>query len=148
MIGPDHPRTALLPDSAVLRCTEGVIRRTVEWAGGVILGRAAAIVLRDHPGAFYVRLDGDPHRRVRQAMTLQGMTERDAREALGRNDNARTAYVRHFSWSRCVIRAAALHRIAPPGRVAPRSRRAEVDRGRRVQDLHVDRPVTVDDSVA
>ena len=96
MIGPDHPRTALLPDSAVLRCTEGVIRRTVEGAGGVILGRAAAIVLRDHPGAFHVRLDGDPDRRVRQAMTLQGMTERDAREALGRNDKARTAYVRHF----------------------------------------------------
>ena len=89
MIGPDHPRTALLPDSAVLRCTEGVIRRTVEGAGGVILGRAAAIVLRDHPGAFHVRLDGDPDRRVRQAMTLQGMTEREAREALGRNDKAR-----------------------------------------------------------
>ncbi len=96
MIGPDHPRSALLPDSAVLRCTEGVIRRTVEGAGGVILGRAAAIVLRDHPGAFHVRLDGDPDRRVRQAMTLQGMSEREAREALGRNDKARTAYVRHF----------------------------------------------------
>ena len=34
MIGPDHPRTALLPDSAVLRCTEGVIRRTVGGAAG------------------------------------------------------------------------------------------------------------------
>ena len=96
MIGPDHPRTALLPDSAVLRCTEGVLRKAVAGDGAVILGRAAAIVLRDHPDAFHVRLDGDPERRVRQAMTLQGMTEPDARDALGRNDRARAAYVRHF----------------------------------------------------
>jgi cytidylate kinase len=96
MIGPDHPRTALLPDSAVLRCTEGVIRKAVRDGGGVILGRAAAIVLRDHPGAVHVRLDGDPEARVRQAMTLQGMSERDAREAMVRNDKARTTYVRHF----------------------------------------------------
>jgi cytidylate kinase len=86
----------LLSDAAVLRCTEGVIRKAVGGEGGVILGRAAAIVLRDHPGAFHVRLDGDPERRVRQAITLQGMSERDAREAMERNDRARTAYVRHF----------------------------------------------------
>ena len=96
MIGPEHPRTALLPDSAVLRCTEGVIRKAVAGEGAVILGRAAAIVLRDHPGAFHVRLDGDPDRRVRQAMTLQGMDEHEAREALARNDKARSTYVRHF----------------------------------------------------
>ena len=96
MIGPEHPRTALLPDSAVLRCTEGVIRKAVAGEGAVIMGRAAAIVLRDHPGAFHVRLDGDPERRVRQAMTLQGMTEHEAREALARNDKARSTYVRHF----------------------------------------------------
>ena len=96
MIGPDHPRTALLPDSAVLRCTEGVLRKAVAGDGAVILGRAAAIVLRDHPDALHVRLDGDPERRVRQAMTLQGMTEHDAWDALSRNDKARAAYVRHF----------------------------------------------------
>jgi cytidylate kinase len=62
----------------------------------VILGRAAAIVLHEHPTAFHVRLDGDPERRVRQAMAAQGMSEREAREAMARNDNARVAYVRHF----------------------------------------------------
>ena len=86
----------LFSDAAVLRCTEGVIRKAVGGEGGVILGRAAAIVLRDHPGAFHVRLDGDPDRRVWQAMALQGMSEPDAREAMARNDRARTAYVRHF----------------------------------------------------
>ena len=29
-------------------------------------------------------------------MTLQGLTERDARDAMARNDKARTTYVRHF----------------------------------------------------
>ena len=72
MIGPDHPRTVLLSDAAVLRCTEGVIRKVVPGEGRGHLGRAAAIVLRGHPGAFHVRLDGDPDRRVRQAMALQG----------------------------------------------------------------------------
>jgi cytidylate kinase len=73
-----------------------VIRKAVAGGGAVILGRAAAIVLREHPGAFHVRLDGDPERRVRQAMTVQGMTEAEAWDALNRNDKARATYVRHF----------------------------------------------------
>jgi cytidylate kinase len=96
MVGPDHARTALLSDVAVLRCTEDAIRKAVSTDGGVILGRAAAIVLRDHPGAFHVRLDGDPDRRVRQAMALLGISEQEAEDAMLRNDKARVAYVRHF----------------------------------------------------
>ena len=96
MIDPVHDRTALLSDADVLRCTESVIRRTVHAEGGVILGRAAAIVLREHPTAFHVRLDGDPERRVRQAMAAQGISEDEAREAMARTDKARVAYVRHF----------------------------------------------------
>src|SRR3954469_10047068 len=38
--------------------------------GGVILGRAAAIVLADHPPALHVRLDGSADARVAQAMRL------------------------------------------------------------------------------
>jgi cytidylate kinase len=96
MVGPDYPQTTVLSDAAVLRCTEGVIRRAVSGDGAVLLGRAAAIVLRDHPSAVHVRLDGDPDRRVRQAMAMLDITERDAREAMIRNDKARTVYVRHF----------------------------------------------------
>ena len=94
-IGPDHPQTAVLSDAAILRCTEKVIRRACT-DGGVILGRAAAIVLRDHPGAVHVRLDGDPDRRVQQACATLGIPEREARDAMLRNDKARVAYVRHF----------------------------------------------------
>jgi hypothetical protein len=96
MVDPEHTRTALLTDGAVLRCTEGAIRKAVCDTGGVLLGRAAAIVLRDHPGTFHVRLDGDPERRVRQATTMLGVPEHEARDALVRNDKARVAYVRHF----------------------------------------------------
>ena len=96
MVDPAHDRSVLCSDVAVFRCTEGAIRKAAAGDGAVILGRAAAIVLADHPRAFHVRLDGDPERRVRQAMTLSGLTERKAREALVRNDKARSAYVRHF----------------------------------------------------
>lgn len=95
-IGTQPPPGALLPDEHVNACTERAIRSGIQEHGGVILGRAAAIVLRDHPTALHVRLDGDPDRRVRQAMSLLGVSEREAREAMTRNDNARTAYVRHF----------------------------------------------------
>ena len=75
---------------------DAVSRRAVDSEGGVILGRGAAIVLADRSGAFHVRLDGDPERRVRQAMALRGISESAAREALLRNDKARHGYVRHF----------------------------------------------------
>jgi cytidylate kinase len=96
IVDPDHLRTTMLSDGQVLRCTEGAIRRAVDSGGGVILGRAAAIVLQDHPTAFHVRLDGDPDRRVRQVVETLGVPEREAHAALVRNDKARTAYVRHF----------------------------------------------------
>ena len=94
MVSP--PPGALLPDEQVHACTERAIRAGIRERGGVILGRAAAIVLRDHPTALHVRLDGAPERRVRQAMKLLGVSEREARVAMAHNDNARTAYVRHF----------------------------------------------------
>jgi cytidylate kinase len=96
MLGQDAPRTALLPDSEFVACTETAIRDTIRDSGGVILGRAGAVVPRDHPDALHVRLDGDPERRIRQAMRQLNLTETQAREAQERNDNARTSYVRHF----------------------------------------------------
>lgn len=96
LVGYETPRTALLPDSEFVACTQEAIRQAVATTGGVILGRAGAIVLRDHPTALHVRLDGDRERRVRQAMRLLRLDEEQARDALERNDSARTGYVRHF----------------------------------------------------
>jgi hypothetical protein len=96
MIGAPPPQGALLPDDRLLACTQTAIRQCVAENGGVILGRAGAIVLRDHPTALHIRLDGDPKRRARQAMVILGITEQEAQDALSRNDHARSAYVRHF----------------------------------------------------
>jgi cytidylate kinase len=64
--------------------------------GAVILGRAGALILREHPGALHVRLDGPAERRVAQAMELEGLAREDAERLRKEGDRAREAYVRHF----------------------------------------------------
>ena len=63
--------------------------------GGVILGRAAAVVLGKDRG-FHVRLDGPAERRVVQGAAIEGISEEQARQRLGAADKARTAYVRRL----------------------------------------------------
>jgi cytidylate kinase len=62
---------------------------------GVILGRAAAVVLGKDRG-FHVRLDGPAERRIVQGAAIEGISEEQARERLGAADKARTAYVRRL----------------------------------------------------
>jgi cytidylate kinase len=75
---------------------ETSIRTVAETSGGVLLGRGATIVLADLPGAFHVRLDGPPDRRVRQAMTVSGLDEAETRKRQQEIDRARTAYLQRF----------------------------------------------------
>jgi cytidylate kinase len=76
--------------------TEQVIRDLVAGGGGVVLGRAAAIVLADHPSALHVRLDGPRAARVQRVRDRQGVDERHAAQQLDETDRARELYVRHF----------------------------------------------------
>lgn len=64
--------------------------------GAVILGRAAAVVLRDLPNALHVRLDGSPERRVIQAVRLLGVDQATAEAQLRKADLSREAYVRQW----------------------------------------------------
>lgn len=74
---------------------EAGIHRLLATGGGVILGRAAAVVLgKDH--GYHVRLDGPPDRRITQGTTIEGITEQEARTHLRAADKARTAYVRRL----------------------------------------------------
>jgi cytidylate kinase len=75
--------------------TEGVLREYAE-AGAVILGRAAAVVLRDQPGALHVRLDGPADRRVGQAMIALGVDRPTAERELVVADRARETYVKRW----------------------------------------------------
>jgi cytidylate kinase len=74
---------------------EAGIRRLLADGGGVILGRAAAVVLGKGRG-FHVRLDGPPADRVVQGATVEGISQEQAAERLRAADKARTAYVRRL----------------------------------------------------
>lgn len=65
-------------------------------AGAVLLGRAAALVLRGRPDALHVRLDGPVDARVALMARRTGRPETEVRRALRSNDAARGAYVRNF----------------------------------------------------
>jgi cytidylate kinase len=74
---------------------EAGIGRFLAAGGGVILGRAAAVVLGKDRG-YHVRLDGPAERRVVQGASVEGISQEEARQRLRAADKARTAYVRRL----------------------------------------------------
>jgi cytidylate kinase len=74
---------------------EAGIHRFLAAGGGVILGRAAAVVLGKDRG-FHVRLDGPAGRRAAQGAAVEGISQDQARQRLRAADKARTAYVRRL----------------------------------------------------
>jgi cytidylate kinase len=98
----------MLTDDTFREATEQVLRRHAA-EGAVILGRAGAIVLRDHPGALHVRLTGPKEARIAQGMRLEGVDRETATRHVEETDRARAAYVRHFY--RCDARDAALYHL-------------------------------------
>ncbi len=78
------------------RETERLIHEAADYGKVVVLGRAGAMVLRDHPGALHVRLDGSEDARLRQAMDIEDVDRREATKRMKESDAARTAYVRQF----------------------------------------------------
>ncbi|MBB3678447.1 AAA family ATPase [Modestobacter versicolor] len=89
--------TSALPDERAYRVqTERVLGEIAAGPGGVVLGRAAAMVLRDRPDVLHVRLDGHPDRRLAAAVAHSGGSEDEVRRRRDAADRAREAYVRHF----------------------------------------------------
>ena len=84
------------PEQAFRDQTERVLHQVAATEGGVVLGRAAAIVLRDHGQALHVRLDGPLEARVQRAVGLESIDEEQARKLATETDRAREAYVKHF----------------------------------------------------
>ena len=74
---------------------EAGIHRLLAAGGGVILGRAAAVVLGKDRG-FHVRLDGPADRRAAQGAAVEGISQDQALQRLRAADKARTAYVRRL----------------------------------------------------
>jgi cytidylate kinase len=90
------PESGVVSEEELVRQTEAVICEAARTTGGVILGRAGALVLAGQPGVLHVRLTGPEEARLRLAMERGGLTEEVARRRLRDNDRAREAYVRHF----------------------------------------------------
>lgn len=86
----------LVDDAAYRDATEQVIRQQADEHGGVFLGRAGAIVLRDAPRALHVRLYGPRELRIDRAAAAEGIPREEAERRLIDNDRAREAYVHHF----------------------------------------------------
>jgi cytidylate kinase len=89
--------TAAVPDERAYRQqTERVLGEIADNTGGVVLGRAAALVLGDRPDVLHVRLDGPKEQRLSAAVARSGSAREEVRRQLEANDRSREAYVRHF----------------------------------------------------
>jgi cytidylate kinase len=89
--------TSTLPDARAYRDqTERVLGEIAAGAGGVVLGRAGALVLRDRSDALHVRLTGGRSRRLAAAVLRSGRPEDEVRSEMEAADRSREAYVRHF----------------------------------------------------
>lgn len=79
-----------------IEATERVMREIATESGGVFVGRAGVLVLRDLPGALHVRLTGDRDKRVEAFAAAKKLPLREAAETVDANDKARLAYGRTF----------------------------------------------------
>nr|MDA8343594.1 cytidylate kinase family protein [Actinomycetota bacterium] len=80
-------------EDAFKQATENVLWELASGTGGVVLGRAGALVLASCPGAVHVRLDGPPAARVERVALREGLSHDEAQELVDRMDQARTTYV-------------------------------------------------------
>ena len=89
--------TSNLPDARAYRQqTEKILAEICDGTGGVVLGRAGAMVLRDRPDVLHVRLDGPQERRLAAAVERSRRSPEEIRREMEANDRTREAYVRHF----------------------------------------------------
>ena len=88
------PVTEQLDERTFRLQTERVVREIADGQGGVVLGRAAAVVVGDRPGALHVRLDGPEERRLDAVVARFERPREEMRRELRANDTAREGYVR------------------------------------------------------
>ena len=93
VIGPDPD---LEDDTDIRTRTEKALRGLLDGQGGVVLGRAACIVLASRPMTYHVRLDGPVDRRVAWAAPHEGLDLEAARRRQSETDRARTSFVKRL----------------------------------------------------
>jgi cytidylate kinase len=85
-----------ISEDAVRQATEQLLWEIAVGPGGVIVGRAGAVVLASFPGALHVRLDAAPPARVERVVREEGLDEAAAWERLERFDRLRSAYLQEL----------------------------------------------------
>jgi cytidylate kinase len=94
---PTAASDAIATEHAFKSETERVIREFASQGGGVILGRAAAIVLgHQFPNALHVRVGGHRDERVGKVMVWQNLDRPAAERLVDRTDRAWESYARYF----------------------------------------------------
>jgi cytidylate kinase len=124
LAGTAPPGGAILNPDAFCQATEQVLRERAAGEGAVILGRAGAVVLRDHPDALHVRLTGPREALIEQGMLLEGVDRETAARHADETDRARETYVRHFY--RVDARDPALYHLVIDSTAIPLSACAEL----------------------
>ncbi len=110
--------TSGLPDARAYReQTERVLAEIASGAGGVVLGRGGAMVLRDRPDVLHVRLDGPRDRRLDAAVRRSGRPREEVQREMAATDRGREAYVRHFY--RCDPASARHYHLVVDGTALP-----------------------------
>jgi MFS family permease len=87
---------ALCDERTFRLAAELVLWRMAAQTGGVVLGRAATVVLARHPRAVRVRLEGPAEWRIAQAVAAGGFDVAGVRQMQEQVDRARDAYTSLF----------------------------------------------------
>ncbi|MGH9061423.1 MAG: AAA family ATPase, partial [Acidimicrobiales bacterium] len=64
--------------------------------GGLLLGRAGAVVLAHRPRTYHIRLDGPAERRLARATGIEDIDIETARKRLTETDRTRTLFVKRL----------------------------------------------------
>ena len=81
------------PVATLRRQVEASVGHVATSTGGVILGRAAAVVLAGHPGSLHVRLHGPDARCLAIGMKMEGVSADQAKRFQADTDRARARFV-------------------------------------------------------
>ena len=81
----------------IYRAETEILRGLAEEGSCVIAGRSGFFVFKDHPNCLSVFITASEENRVKRVMKKQGLSEEQARDLIGKIDNARENYIKRYT---------------------------------------------------